>query len=393
MMPDEDFEYNTQPHSTQAEEGVIGAALINPECVKTLPLSPDDFYIVRNKWVWDSIQTISNAKKELDFLTLVDELEKRGQLEEIGGRAYLMGVINACPSSLHAEAYSDTITEMSMRRNIIAEANRLAQAGYNKKIDPGTIVAEVISNLATRTNTRHGATHIKQAVSEFYDTIDKRYKNPIPAGKVSGMSTGFLDYDDATDGLHLGEETVLSAKPGLGKSLFAMQLASNLADNDAGAVYELEMGISNLIGRQISGMARVTTRAMARGHINDLDWPNIVKAIEEMSLKPIYISTDTQWTILKLRADLARLKETANIKWFVLDYLRLLKDRYGANDTERTEWLSSQLHDICKDLNLAGLVIQSMNKAGMKEGGNDMTGLAGGAGVGLRVGLVLRVPM
>jgi replicative DNA helicase len=128
-------------------------------------------------------------------------------------------------------------------------------------------------------------------------------------------------------------------------------------------------------------MAKVTTRAMRRGYIQDADWPNIVSAVEEMSLKPIYLSDDTQWTILKLRADLARLKETAGIKWFVLDYLALLKDQYGKNETERTTYLSSQVHDICKDLKLAGLVIQSMNKAGMKENNGDMTSLGGAAGL------------
>ena len=382
MTPDEEYtELMIMPHSVKAEEAMIGAAFVNPECIRMVAIQPSDFYLSRNRVIWNAIQTVSNAKKQVDNVTVADELEKRGLLEEAGGLLYIIDVIQACPSSLQFQSYADIILEMSMRRDVIQETSKLATAAYDKKADMNKAISEVISNLVMRSNVKSGAVHIKQAVSEFYDKVNNRYENPIPHGQVSGISTGFIDFDEATDGLQTGEEMLLSAVPGLGKSLFAFQIASNAANQEPGAVYELEMSLSNLIGRQISGMAKVTTRAMRRGYIQDADWPNIVSAVEEMSLKPIYLSDDTQWTILKLRADLARLKETAGIKWFVLDYLALLKDQYGKNETERTTYLSSQVHDICKDLKLAGLVIQSMNKAGMKENNGDMTSLGGAAGL------------
>jgi replicative DNA helicase len=382
MMPEEDYtELMIMPHSVKAEEAMIGAAFVNPECIRQVALTSGNFYLSRNKIIWDAIQTVANAKKEINSITVTEELEKRGLLEEAGGLLYIIDVTQACPSALQFQGFADIILEMSIRRDVIFETSKLATAAYDKKSDLNKAISEVISNLVMRSNVKSGAVHIKQAVSEFYDKVDSRYKNPIPHGQVSGISTGFIDFDEATDGLQTGEEMLLSAVPGLGKSLFAFQIASNAANNEPGAVYELEMSLSNLIGRQISGMAKVTTRAMRRGYIQDTDWPNIVSAIEAMSLKPIYLSDDTQWTILKLRSDLARLKETAGIKWFVLDYLGLLKDQYGKNETERTTYLSSQIHDICKDLKLAGLVIQSMNKSGMRENNGDMTSLGGAAGL------------
>jgi replicative DNA helicase len=381
MMPDDEdiTELVVMPNSRQAEEALIGAAIINPECVRTLAVSPDDFYIVRNGWIWDAILSISNAKKQLDFITLVDELEKRDNLGEIGGEAYLMKLINDCASSLHADNYAGIIQEMAIRRRVITDANELARIAYDKKSDMNDGISKIITSLATRTNSRGGAVHIKKYVNEFYDRLDKRCKSPVPVGQVSGIPTGLLDIDDAMDGFQLGEEVILSAPSGLGKSLLAFQMVAGMADHSAGAVYELEMNVNALIAREIAGITRVSTKSMRRGWVKDEDWIPLTKAVEALENKEIYVSEETDWNVMKLRADLARLKERANIKWFMLDYMDLLADRVGKDDIERMKWISTQIHNICKDLKLAGLVIQAMTKAGMQNNDGSMTNLGGAA--------------
>jgi len=381
MMPDDEEPDGliVMPHNRQAEEALIGAAMINPECVRTITVVPDDFYVVRNGWIWDSIQMLSNTKKQLDFITLIEELEKRNQLADIGGEVYLMDLINRCATSLHAESYADIIIEMAIRRRVITDANELARIAYDKKADMNDGISKIITSLATRTNSKGGAVHIKQFVSEFYDKLDKRCKDPIPVGKVSGIPTGLIDIDEAMDGFQLGEEVILSAPSGLGKSLLAFQMVAGMADHSAGAVYELEMNVNALIAREISGLTKVSTKSMRRGWVKDEDWIPLTKSVEALSNKEIYVSEQTDWNVMKLRADLARLKERANIKWFMLDYMDLLADRVGKDDIERMKWISTQIHNICKDLKLAGLVIQAMTKAGMQNNDGSMTNLGGAA--------------
>jgi replicative DNA helicase len=380
MMPDDEEDaLIVMPHNRQAEEALIGAAMINPECLRTVAIQPDDFYSVRNGWIWDAIQSLRNGHKQIDALTIRTELERRNKLAEIGGDAYIMEVYGACVSSLNADSYAEIITEMAIRRRVIQDANELVKVAYDKKSDLNTGISQVITSLATRTNSRGGAVHIKQFISEFYDEIDRRSKDPIPMNMTSGIPTGLLDIDRAMDGFQQGEEVILSAPAGLGKSLLAFQMNCGMADHAPGAVYELEMGIGSLIRREMSGRTRVSTRAFRHGIIKDDEWPILVNSVETLISKDIYVSDETDWSVLKLRADLARLKDRAGIKWFMLDYLELLNDQPNKEDNQRTKWISTQMHNICKDLNLSGLVIQAMTKAGMATNDGSMTNLGGSA--------------
>lgn len=378
MLTDtENTELNILPFSPKAEEALIGCAFIDPEVARTISLSPEDFYLTRTRTVWDAIKTLSDQKKNIDTLTVYELIESRGKSDEINGLAYLIDCLNNVPSALHAETYAETIEELALRRKVIEDANKLATAGYDRKADLNSVISEIITSLATRTNSKHGAEHIKSFVSSFYDDILKRCEKPVPFGGVSGIPTGLIDLDEAMDGFQLGEEVILSAPPGKGKSLLAFQMVSGMADHAPGAVYELEMSVNTLIGRDISGRAKISTKAMRRGWVKDEEWAAFTQAIETLAGKEIYVTDETNWNVLKLRADLARLKERANIKWFMLDYMDLLKDVHGKDDIERTKWISTQIHDICKDLNLAGLVINAMTKAGMKENDGSQTSLGG----------------
>jgi replicative DNA helicase len=363
------------PCNIEAEESVIGALLINPYVISKLPITPEDFYIPKNAEIYRAILALHREKKTIDFLTIVEKLEATKKIGEIGGSVYLMDLAGREFSSLHAEAYAEMIIDASRRRAIIQTASNLFKAAADKGSNIDAAISESISQLANKANIQNGAVHISEFLSKLYDIVSERHDNPVKPGEVSGIPSGFIDFDNITDGFHAGEETILTAEPGLGKSLLAFQMACNMARVYPGVVYELEMSGLAVAKRQISNMANIPTRAMDRGTMDN--WSDFVKTIEDVSVLNLHISDDTRLTTATLRADLARLRETYGIKWFVLDYLSLLKDTHGRDDIERTAWLSGEIHGICKDLNLAGLVIHSMNKQGVRENNGSQADLAG----------------
>jgi replicative DNA helicase len=190
---------------------------------------------------------------------------------------------------------------------------------------------------------------------------------------------GLPKLDKITGGLQKGELFILSGEPGLGKSLLAIQIALHMGKKERpGIIYEMEMSDLQMLRRSLSSESNVPVRAMKTGYVNDSQWNEITDAIQRMETLPVYLSDSTSWTTAKLRADLTRMKVMHGIEWFVVDYLRLLKDRFDGKEPERIGYIASLLHEICKDLGLAGLAIQSMTKEGMK-GGGGMAGLYGGS--------------
>jgi len=364
------------PHNLKAEEAVIGSICVNPGCVKRLPLSPEDFYSMRNGIIYKAVQEIDRAGKPVDFLTIVEYLETKKQLDNIGGGQYLMEAINASPMSLNVEEYADMVLNSSRRRALIQIFSESVRVAYDKSSDIDTMISETISKMANKANIKKGAVHISDFVSRVFDQVSERHDNPVPAGGVSGIPSGFKDIDRVTDGFHPGEETIITAEPGLGKSLLAAQMAINMATSgNPGVIYEMEMSGSAVAKRTISWMTGTPTRDMDRGNMKN--WQPFVGAVERLEKIPLFMCEDTRITTATLRADLARLREDRGIKFFVLDYLSLLKDNRGKDDIERTAWLSSEVHGICKDLHLAGLVIHSMNKQGVRENNGSQADLSG----------------
>lgn len=220
---------------------------------------------------------------------------------------------------------------------------------------------------------------MKEFLSELYEEISDRAENPKV---VHGLETGLKDFDKITHGLQKGEEFILAGQPGTGKSLLAFQLGCGMAANGhAGAVYALEMSGKAMVRRRLSAITKIPTYNMQSGVDMNARWDKLNKGVEELEPLPIYISDATDWSTLQLRADLSRLKQQNSIEWFLVDYLDLLRDDGRSRDAiEKSAYLSRQLHAICKDLDLAGVVIVSLNKAGY--GGTPrMSNLSGSARV------------
>ena len=353
---------NEQLQPIEAERALIGSILIDPELISRLLVSPDDFYLGRHKLIYDICIRLHQDGKDIDILTIQDELDKSGKLKDAGGAAYLMQLVNDSISSLHAESYAAIVVDKSKRRRLIQVAEQIAKAAIN---DNGTLdesIAQATVDLVKNSQGGSGAVHIGEFVSKLYKEVVERYENPKD---IFGISSGFSKFDAITGGFQKGEMTVLSGEPGLGKSLLAMQMAGSMATEIPGAVYQMEMSGVAVVRRSASAISSVPTRNMKSGKMVEDDWDSFTMAMEKLAKLPIYMSDASHWTTIGMKADLSRLKEMHGIGWFVVDYLDLFADSNGKDNNERTAFISKQVHGMCKDLELAGLVIQSMNKAGI----------------------------
>ena len=355
-------------YSPEAEKAVLGAVLINPEVFKTLDLRESDFYLDPHKRIWSAYQEIVMAGGLIDVLTVTAKVND----------ANLIGLVADVPSSLHAKEYAQIIREKSRRRELVQMASDMARMAYDQNSDIEDEIPAYMTRLISGARMASGAEHVSKALSDLYAEIQARVADPRD---IWGIPTGFYDYDVLTGGHHPGELTLLSGKPGLGKSIIAMQMACGMAVRQPGAIYEMEMGATQTIRRQVSNESRVETRRMRSGKLIENDWEEIMRAIGDLEKLPVYLSDFTGWTTASMRADLARLKAVHNIQWFVVDYLYLLQDRYGKDDHERLAYISKSLKNICKDLDLFGLVIHSMTKSEMDSHTPGMAGMRGSAQV------------
>lgn len=355
-------------YSKEAEESIIGATIGDPVCFSELDIEPDDFYVSKNKTIWQTFIDLHRSGNTLDLVTIIDKLN-RDQSEN--WVLYLSECINDLPSWADARNYAGIIKDKATRRRMVQIASRIATTAHDPKSEIDKSLPGFIDQLSDTTKIQNGAVPLKNYLSMLYDDVEHKAENPA---EIWGLETGFKQFDQITGGLQQGESMIMSGVPGVGKSIFAMQLGVNLGKSSPGAIYSMEMGAMQTTRRIVSGYGKIPTRQLKTGKLDE--WDGFISCIQELSLLPIFLSDSAGWTTTTLRADLSRLKAQHGIKWFVLDYLYLLNDG-GADEIERTSLASKGLKRICKDLNLAAIIIHSMNKAGMASERPDQSDLRG----------------
>lgn len=358
--------------SKDAEMALIGSILISPEYLPGLDLLPDDFYIHKHRMIWTAAQQLNG---KLDYVTLVETIEKNGELAEIGGPAYLTKLINMPPSSQSAKNYQEIIIDFSRRRNDLQIANEIAKGAHSKE---GVDRASIIDRLSRNEKITGEAVHISGAAKSFYDEVETKSKDPRD---MWGMETGFIELDKLTGGLQKQQSIIIAGAPEAGKSLLTAQIAKQVAENGHIVIYySFEMSANRLFARLISAESGVPTRAMNTGFMDD-HWDSFTKGYDSLATLPIYISDVSGMTTSSLRSDVARMKARHGVDLIVLDYLNLLLDRDGVNDTENTALKSRRFRAICREFDVAGITIQSMTKEGMNTLIPKLTGISGPASI------------
>jgi replicative DNA helicase len=355
------------PHSREAEEAVVGAVLINPEAYYDVAqfLSADDFYIHRHKFIWEAFTRLHEQRIPTDLLTLSEELDRVGQLADIGGSAYLTSLINQVPSSLNAESYGRIVEGHSIRRKMIVAANKIAALAYNEENIVDTVMNEAekaVFNVSER-RLKHDLLPISSVLSDYYDRIDDLAKRPED---FHGVPTGFIDLDKMLSGLQPSDLLIIAGRPGQGKTGFLLSVAKNaaLTHKKKVAIFSLEMSNEQVVQRLIAQETGIDSQRLRTGKLTEQEWPLFTHSIEVFSDTKIFLDDTPAITPMQLRTKCRRLHMEYGLDLIIVDYLQLMGgDTRNDNRVQEVSYISRNLKVLARELNVPVLTAAQLSRA------------------------------
>jgi replicative DNA helicase len=355
------------PHNRESEEAVVGAVLINPEVYYDVAqfLQPDDFYIHRHRWVWEAYTSLHEQRIPIDLLTLTEELERKGQLDEIGGRAFLTTLVNQVPSSLNAAAYAHIVEGHAIRRRMITAANSIASVAYNEDLQIDNVMDEAekaVFNVSER-RLRHDVQPIRDVLRDYYDRIDEAARR---GEEILGVPTGFLDLDKLLRGLQPSDLLIIAGRPGQGKTGFLLSVAKNaaLTHKKHVAVFSLEMSNSQVAERLISQQTAIVSQNLRTGNLDENGFGLLAEAVEKLSETQIFLDDTPAITPIQLRTKCRRLHLEHRLDLIIVDYLQLMTgDTRTDNRVQEVSYISRNLKVLARELNVPVLAAAQLSRA------------------------------
>ncbi len=356
------------PHSVEAEEAVLGSILINPEALHDVAafLQPDDFFIVKNSWVWEAILRIQERNEEIDYLTVVEELRQQARLQEIGGPAYITYLINHTPSSIYAEAYGRIVERASLRRKMLSAASEIARLAHEEDADINEIIDRAEQSLFEVTERRLNKelVPIRLAISDYFDRIEYLYQQPdVPRG----VPTGFTDLDRLLGGLQKSDLCIVAGRPGMGKTSWLLSVALNAARAIKGriAIFSMEMSNEQIVQRLVSSETGISTHVLRQGQLQERDWTLFVQATGSLSGLRIYLDDTPALSPVQMRTKCRRLYNEYGLDLIMVDYLQLMTSGTGRqeNRVQEISFISRHLKQIARELNVPVLAAAQLSRA------------------------------
>jgi len=360
------------PHSVEAEQGVLGCALLSPnvcmgECIEKLKDGGTDvFYDLRHQTIYEMLAAMYDQRQEIDIITLQQKLKDKGLLDQIGGISYLSQLQDAVPSAANLSYYLEIIREKFLLRRMIAVCTEATSKVYEFEGEVDALLDEVERDVLQIAESRAqvGALTTKELVGRAVVTIENFFNRK---GTLTGLATGYADLDRMTDGLHGSEMIVIAARPSMGKTSLAMNIVENvvLEQQLPVAVFSLEMSAEALVMRMMCSIARVNLRSIREGFMSESDFPKLTNAAGKLANSKLFIDDSAGLSILQLRARARRLHQMHGVKLFVVDYLQLLHStarRSQENRQQEISDISSGLKALAKELKAPVLVLSQLNR-------------------------------
>ena len=354
-------------YALEAEEAVLGCVLINPDAYLEVAafLKVADFYLHKHRWIWEVFAHLHDQHLPVDFITVSQELESRRQLDEAGGPAYLTHLLNVVPTSLHAEAYGRLVERDGIRRRLLESATVIAKLAYAEERDINEVVSEAEAALfavsAERT-TRETLT-LGEAARRYFDRLHALSQRP---GEWRGVPTGFAHLDQVLGGLQKSDLILLAARPGIGKTSWALSVARHaaLVHQKRVAIFSLEMNWEQITQRLIAQETGIDTQRLRLGQIQDAEWPVLIQAVETLNTAPILIDDTPGLTPQGLAAKCRRLDQQEGLDLVIVDYLQLMRggQRFENRVAEVTH-ISQQLKQLARELNVPVLANAQLSRA------------------------------
>ena len=339
-----DYGSRTMPHDDVAEQSVLGGMLLSKDAIADVveSLRASDFYKPAHETIYEAILSLYGHGSPADAITVADELKKRGELTRVGGASYLHTLIASVPTAANAQYYAEIVKEHAIMRRLIEAGTKIAQLGYANETEVDTLV--------------------DQAQAEIYAVTDGNAKRP---DGVYGVPTDFIELDELTGGLHGGQMIVIAARPGVGKSTLALDIARSAAIHHhmATVFFSLEMSRTELAMRILSAEGKISMGRLKKGDLDTEGWTNLATLQGRIDSAPLFIDDSPNMTLMEIRAKCRRLKQRNDLKLVVLDYLQLMSSgkKVESRQQEVSEF-SRSLKLLAKELDVPVIALSQLNR-------------------------------
>lgn len=359
----------TPPHSLDAEQSVLGGLMLDNRAWDQIVdrLREDDFYRNEHRLIFRAMGRLVEQEKPLDVLTVSESLREIHELEQVGGEVFLFELANNTPSAANITAYADIVRERSVLRQLIAAANDIADNAFNPQ---GRNITELLDTaerkvfaISEQGSRGEGPVNIKDFLAKTMDRIDTLFHSNTP---ITGVPTGYHDFDDLTSGLQSSDLVIIAGRPSMGKTTFAMNIAEHVAIKSRSPVliFSMEMPGEAIVMRLLSSLCRIDQLRIRTGKLADEDWPRISSTVSMLSDAPLFIDDTPGLSPAEMRARARRLaKEYGQLGLIVVDYLQLMQvPGYNENRTAEISEISRSLKGLAKELKVPLVALSQLNR-------------------------------
>jgi replicative DNA helicase len=364
------------PHSIEAEQGVLGSLFLSPqdcigECIEKLKPGADCFYDLRHQTLYSTLLEMYDKQEGIDQLTVAQKLKDKQMLDGVGGLGYIASLPDFVPSAANLKYYLEIVFEKYLLRTMLKTCTNLAAQVYESEGEVDTLLDEAETQILAvsqcRVNTANAS--MKELVNKAITKIEEFHQNQ---GQLTGLGTGLIDFDKMTTGLHEGDMVVVAARPSVGKTSLAMNIAEHVAIDlkQPVGVFSLEMTSESLVLRMLCSRAKVNMRKIRDGFLAERDFPKLTGTAGKLASAPLFIDDSSGLSILQLRAKARRMWQQYGVKLFVIDYLQLLHStsKRAENRQQEIAEISGGIKALAKELKVPVIVLAQLNRELEKRG-------------------------
>ncbi|WP_166245843.1 replicative DNA helicase [Paenibacillus turpanensis] len=366
-MDDQMFMDRVPPQSTEAEQAVLGAILLDGEALVTAMerIRTEDFYRAAHGIIYEAMVTLAEQNEPVDLVSLTTFLKDQGNLDEVGGVKYLSELARSVPTASNVDYYAQVVEEKSMLRRLIRTATQIASNGYSSGEDVGLLLSEAEQRIMEISQRRSssGFISIRDVLLEVFEKVEHLYHHK---GGTTGIPSGFQDLDKMTSGFQRSDLIIVAARPSVGKTAFALNVAQNVGvrAKETVAIFSLEMSAPQLVQRIICAEANLDAGRMRTGYLEGDDWEKLTMAIGALSEANIYIDDTPGVTVADIRAKCRRLQKEKGLGMILIDYLQLIHGRgkAGENRQQEVSEISRTLKQIARELNVPVIALSQLSR-------------------------------
>jgi replicative DNA helicase len=356
------------PQNIEAEQSVLGSLILDSKAINIVVdiLKADDFYDERHGIIYSAILDLYDKKEPIDALTLSSRLKEKKLLDKIGGSSYLTDLVNSVPTSSNAKHYADIVYKKSVLRDLIRSSEHISGLGYKEEEDVEILLDEAEKKIfsVARLGAKQRFQSVKDALHEAWERIDRLHNSD---GEVRGVPTGFPEIDNILSGLQKADLVILAARPSMGKTTLALDIARKVALSDIPVgIFSLEMSAQQLVDRLLAAEAKIDSWKLRTGKLSrkSNDFDNLANAMDKLSRAPIFIDDETSSTVMQMRAKARRLQAEHGLGLVIVDYLQLMTPRTSTDNlVQQMTEISRALKGLARELNVPVLALSQLSRA------------------------------